>query len=70
VSADELNAETLMPSIACEGCADHFMGRPLDANPYCKRSADVERRSWRFGWLEGSWYREMREEAEVARWRR
>jgi hypothetical protein len=60
----------LDPGIAVEGAADHFFGRPLDANPYNRLAAPEWWTAWRFGWLEASTFRQTREAHETARWRR
>jgi hypothetical protein len=60
----------VVPGIAVEGAADFFFGRPLDANPYNRAAAARGWESWRFGWLEASYFEQTRGDRERARWRK
>lgn len=60
----------LLTRVVAEGSADFFFGRPLDANPYSRGSAEDGWTSWRFGWLEASWFEQARGEQERRRWLR
>ena len=62
-------AELRDSGVVVEGAADHFFGRPLDANPYSRSLAGRCWQAWRHGWLEASLIRETREATETARWR-
>ena len=62
------NPECLLHGVVAEGCADHFLGRPFDANPYSiedEANPDLAWLSWRWEWLKGSWFREMRTDEEA-----
>ena len=60
----------VLPGIAVEGAADFFFGRPLDENPYNREAATDGWQSWRFGWLEASWFERERGDEERSRWRK
>jgi hypothetical protein len=59
----------LVPTIVAEGASDFFLHRPFDMNPYSRAAGEDSWQSWRFGWLEASWFEEMRGDEERARWR-
>lgn len=59
--------EDLALMVVLEGAADFFFGRPLDANPYA-RDFEPCWSSWRFGWLQASWFEQDRGKEERRRW--
>lgn len=50
-----------------EGCAAHFCGVPLDANPWPRNYPDLWE-AWRCGWLSGSFYRDYCGADDAQRW--
>jgi hypothetical protein len=61
-------AENLLSGVVVEGAADSFFARPFDENPYSHTTAPDEWGSWRHGWLEASWFNEIRGDQERRRW--
>jgi hypothetical protein len=68
-SRDGLDAAgyELHTSAALEGCADFFLGTPIEENPYASEYRDGWC-SWLEGWLWGSMFKARRGELERARW--
>lgn len=59
--------DDLLLGVVVEGVTDFFFGRPLDENPYA-RDFEPAWSSWRCGWLEGSFFEQLRGADERRRW--
>ena len=57
-----------LATIAVEGAADFFFGRPRQANPYCPTYARDQHEAWSLGWDDARWYLDIRGVEECARW--